>query len=99
MNTHSQTVVIQNPFGLHMRPIAEILKIAYTFDSSIMFHKADKSARGHSVVEMLLLGAFCGEELHVSAVGHDAVKAVVFFVEHYTDEESPKGDDIRTFAA
>ena len=51
MDTRSQKVKIRNRFGLHMRPVAEISRLAYSFDAIVAFHKGDKIAHGHSVVE------------------------------------------------
>ncbi len=102
MDAKTQMVKIKNRFGLHMRPVAEISKLTHQFDASVAFHKGDLSAQGHSVVEMLMLGAFCGDELKVSAVGKDAeeaLAAVVHYVTHYKDDQSPHDGDLGTCAA
>ena len=90
MNAETQTVKVRNRFGLHMRPIAEISKLAYEFDAIVAFHKGNKIAHGHSVVEMLMLGAFYGDELKVSAIGNEAdlaLETIVNYVETYEDEQ------------
>jgi phosphotransferase system HPr (HPr) family protein len=95
MNTHTQNVTVNNRFGLHMRPVAEISKMAYSFDAIVAFHKDDKIAHGHSVVEMLMLGAFYGDIIKVSAIGNDAQEAlqlITKYVENYTDDCTPKKD-------
>ena len=103
MNTQSMMVKVKNPFGLHMRPVAEISKLAYQFESIVAFHKGDRIAHGHSIVEMLMLGAFYGDELKVSAIGSDAEEAletIVEFVANYTDDQqSPHNGDADTCAA
>ena len=102
MNTISQHVTVKNRFGLHMRPVAEISKLAYGFDAIVAFQKDNKIAHGHSVVEMLMLGAFYGDVLKVTAVGNDAEEAVNIissFVENYTDDSSPKDADSDICAA
>lgn len=85
-----------------MRPVAEISKLAYSFDAIVAFQKDNKIAHGHSVVEMLMLGAFYGDEIKVSAIGNDAEEAlrtVVDYVGNYTDDLSPKDPDIDICAA
>lgn len=101
MNTQTKMVKVKNRFGLHMRPVAEISKLAYDFDAIITFHKDNKIAHGHSIVEMLMLGAFYGDELKVSAIGNDAGEAVevmVSYVSNYTDDHSPQKNKVDIFA-
>lgn len=102
MDAQTKRVKVKNRFGLHMRPVAEISKLAYGFDAIITFHKDHKIAHGHSVVEMLMLGAFYGDELKVSAIGNDADEALevmVDYVSNYTDDHSPIGNKVDTYAA
>ena len=102
MNTLSQHVTVNNRFGLHMRPVAEISKLAYSFDAIIAFHKHNKIAHGHSVVEMLMLGAFYQDVIKVTAIGNDAeeaLKTIADFVENYTDDSSPKDEEADYCAA
>lgn len=102
MNAISQHVKVNNSHGLHMRPVAEISKLAYSFDAIVAFHKQDKIAHGHSVVEMLMLGAFYGDVIKVTAIGNDAeeaLKAIAEYIESYTDDFSPKDGDADSFAA
>lgn len=99
ISTKTQVVKVKNPIGLHMRPVAEISKLAYGFDAIVAFHKGNKIAHGHSVVEMLMLGAYCGDELKVSAVGKDADEAlatIVDYVANYTDDPFPTEQDTGT---
>lgn len=103
MNTITQHVKVKNRHGLHMRPIAEISKLAYRFDAIVAFHKNGKIAHGHSVVEMLMLGVFFGDVIKVTAIGNDAedaLKAVAEYVENYTDDYlSPQDGNTGSFAA
>lgn len=102
MNTITRHVKVNNRHGLHMRPVAEISKLAYRFDAIIAFHKNNKIAHGHSVVEMLMLGAFYGDVIKVTAIGKDAEEAMTViaeYIENYTDDFSPKDGDADSFAA
>lgn len=102
MNTITQHVKVNSRHGLHMRPVAEISKLAYKYDAIVLFHKNDKIAHSHSVVEMLMLGVFYGDVIKVTAIGkdaEDALKTITEYVESYTDDFSPKDGDADSFAA
>jgi phosphotransferase system HPr (HPr) family protein len=81
-----------------MRPAAEVSKLAYGFDAIISFHKGEKVAHAHSVVEMLMLGAFHGDELEVVAIGNDAEVALEAIASLLANE-SPRDNDIDSCAA
>ncbi|WP_168442656.1 HPr family phosphocarrier protein [Pontiella desulfatans] len=96
MDTHSQIVRINSRFGLHMRPAAEISKVASNFDAIVVFYKGVRIAHAHSVVEMLMLGAFHGDELKMTSVGSDAkeaLKAIADLLADYSDDQSPQDID------
>lgn len=103
MNTQSKMVKVKNPVGLHMSPVTEISRLAYQFKSIVVFNKGDRIAHGHSIVEMLMLRAYCGDELKVSAIGTDAEEAletIADFVSTYTDDHQfPEQEDADPKAA
>lgn len=102
MGTSCTHIRIRNRFGLHMRPAAEISRRSYNFDAIIAFHKDDRIAHAHSVVELLTLGVFYGDEIKLTAIGTDAVEAltnIVSFLEKYTDETEPNNGDPNSAAA
>lgn len=90
MKTHSETIEIKSRFGLHMRPAAEVSKLASSFDAIVVFYKGGKIAHAHSVVELLTLGAFHGDVIKVTAIGNEAKAAldtVRQYFEDYSDEQ------------
>jgi phosphotransferase system HPr (HPr) family protein len=92
MDPHSQTLRINSRFGLHMRPAAEVSKLAAGFDALVALNKGRRIAHAHSVVELLTLGACHGDEIKVTAVGNEAetaLDAVIGYLENYSDEQSP----------
>ncbi|MDF7823073.1 HPr family phosphocarrier protein [Pontiellaceae bacterium B12227] len=102
MTTFTEHVTVKNRIGLHMYPVAEISKIAHNFDAIVALYKGNKIAHGHSVVEMLMLGAFYGDTIKISAIGNDAeqaLRAIVDYVSSYTDDQYPKGPDLDICAA
>lgn len=72
----SETIVINNPQGLHMRPAYLFAEKAATFESEIKVTKDDLSIDGKSVLSILTLGATQGSEVTVQADGPDAEQAV-----------------------
>ena len=72
----SETIVINNPQGLHMRPAYLFAETAAKFDSDIKVLKDDLSIDGKSVISILTLGATEGTEVVVEADGPDADEAV-----------------------
>jgi phosphocarrier protein HPr len=69
-------VIITNPIGFHLRPIAAFAKLAGTFQSTITVRKDDRRVNGKSPLELMLLAAEQGTELIVEAQGDDAEPAV-----------------------
>ena len=78
------TVRIENPKGLHIRPIMDIADLAIQYDSRIVVHKKDQQAEGSSVMQLLALGIECGDELRIEAEGDDAQKAIHALLELIT---------------
>ena len=63
-----------NPMGLHARPAAVLAGELGAMDVEIEINGVD----GQSVMMLMTLGAGQGTELHVSATGPDAQRAVAF---------------------
>lgn len=90
MKMNNETVEIKSRLGLHMRPAAEVAKLASGFDAIIALYKEGNIAHAHSVVELLTLGAFHGDTLKVTAVGNEAeaaLEAVVGYFDSYSDTD------------
>lgn len=80
----SQSVVIKNPTGLHLRPAGLLCKEAMKFKSLITFAHRDSVANVKSVLSVLGACVKCGDEIRIECVGEDeeeALKTLVFAVE------------------
>lgn len=77
-------VRIENPKGLHIRPIMDVADLVIQYESQVRIYKADHQAEGSSVMQLLALGVECGDELRITAEGDDAQKAVRELVELIT---------------
>ncbi len=101
MRNVSRTIIVQTEQGLHLRPAAEVSKIAQKFDAIVTFRKPGSCANADSVIELLTLGALHGDELKLSAIGaqaEEAVHAISSFLENYKEEHLAIGS-IKTCAA
>ena len=77
-------VVLTNKMGLHARPSTQIATTAGRFAADVYIAKDGLTVDAKSVLELLMLAAECGSELHVTADGDDAddaIKSVVELVE------------------
>lgn len=70
--------VVKNPDGIHARPSALIVKKANQFKSEITLRKVGggEEANAKSIMDLMQLAAFMGDELIVKAKGKDAKEAV-----------------------
>lgn len=70
------TIELKNPEGLHARPAAIFVKEASQFDSEIQIESQGRSVNGKSIIGIMSLGAFHGEEIVITARGSDSKEAI-----------------------
>ncbi|HTU17243.1 MAG TPA: HPr family phosphocarrier protein [Gemmataceae bacterium] len=86
-----QKVVITNPQGFHMRPMAAFAQLAARFDSSVKVSREGQSVNGKSILDLMLLAAAQGTELTLEVAGPDApsaLDALVKLLKSPAEEES-----------
>jgi phosphotransferase system HPr (HPr) family protein len=71
-----ESVKIEYPYGIHMRPAEKIARMASTFKSEIFIHKEDRKVSAKSILSLLSLAVAHQNEIIVSAEGEDEKKAV-----------------------
>jgi phosphocarrier protein HPr len=71
-----QKVVISNPQGFHMRPMAAFAQLAARFESSVKVSREGQSVNGKSILDLMLLAAAQGTELTIETAGPDAQAAL-----------------------
>jgi phosphocarrier protein HPr len=71
-----QKVVITNPQGFHMRPMAAFAQLASRFKSSVKVSREGQSVNGKSILDLMLLAATQGTELTLEVAGPDAQDAL-----------------------
>jgi phosphotransferase system HPr (HPr) family protein len=69
-------VTVNDPLGLHMRPVAAFAQRAAQFQCAVSVQKGDLRVNGKSILELMLLAAEQGTELVLEAEGNDAAPAL-----------------------
>jgi phosphocarrier protein HPr len=72
----TREVVVKNNLGLHLRPIATLVKLAQQFRSRIDVIREGRRVPATSIVELMTLGAAHGTQLTLEAEGEDAQEAI-----------------------
>lgn len=77
-------VRIQNQFGLHARPSAQLVKLAQQYSSSIRLKTANGEADAKSILDILSIAAGHGMKIYIHVDGPDEKKdleAIINFFE------------------
>ncbi|NLJ98055.1 MAG: HPr family phosphocarrier protein [Tissierellia bacterium] len=69
-------VILNNESGLHARPAALFVQTANKFISDVYIELDGTKVDGKSIVGVMSLGAFHGEEITLMAKGEDAEEAL-----------------------
>ena len=76
----SVRVTLRNKRGLHARASAKFAALAQTFKSKIEVTSVNdicqETVEGNSIMELLMLGSACGEDISITAHGPDADAAL-----------------------
>lgn len=76
----STRVTLRNKRGLHARASAKFATLAQSFDAKIEVTSCNdvcqETVIGNSIMELLLLGSACGEDISITAHGPDAEAAI-----------------------
>ena len=88
-----QKVVITNPQGFHMRPMAAFAQLAARYQSSVKVSREGQTVNGKSILDLMLLAAAQGTELTLEVAGDDAqeaLDALVALLKSPPEEEAPE---------
>ncbi|SHH58821.1 phosphocarrier protein [Anaerosphaera aminiphila DSM 21120] len=77
----TKTVKLTNEDGLHARAAAIFVRTANRYTSEITLEAHGDSVNGKSIIGIMSLGAFHGEEVSISANGVDEQEAIDNLVE------------------
>ena len=83
--TAKATVKLKNKRGLHARASNKFMECVLSFNAEVLVQSHNdvcaETVVADSVMELLLLGAACGEDITISATGEEARPAVCALVE------------------
>lgn len=71
-----QTIRLDNDEGLHARPAAKFVQKANKYDSEIEIEFCGSRVNGKSIIGIMSLGIYSGENITIIANGTDEKKAV-----------------------
>ena len=79
------TVTLVNKRGLHARASHKFMECVLSFDAEVLVRSHNdvcaETVVADSVMELLLLGSACGEDITISATGKEAQPAINALVE------------------
>lgn len=81
---YTARVTLRNKRGMHARAAAKFASAAQEFNAEIKVTSHNEVCQetviGDSIMELLLLGSACGEDISISARGSDAEQALATLV-------------------
>lgn len=84
-NSAAATVTLVNKRGLHARASNKFMECVLRFKAEVLVRSHNdvcaETVVADSVMELLLLGSACGEEITISATGEEAQSAVAALVD------------------
>lgn len=80
------TLKLTNPEGLHARPAALFVQIANKYSSELELEAHGKAVNGKSIIGIMSLGAFQGEEITLTAKGKDSKELILELKELFDNE-------------
>lgn len=69
-------ITVSNPKGIHARPSTLIVQTALKYDSRVTLSLGDIDADAREIMQIISLGAFCGDEIEVTVEGGDEATAM-----------------------
>lgn len=79
-------IVLSNEEGLHARAAATFVRAANRFTSEITLKAHGDEVNGKSIIGIMSLGAFSGEEVVIQAEGPDEEEAVTSLIALIKDD-------------
>ena len=73
----NKKIIVDSPFGIHLRPAGSVSENASRYDSKITFeYKEGKTANAKSMLSILAAGIKCGDEINIICEGPDESEAL-----------------------
>ena len=72
----NQRFYITSEYGLHARPATKLVNLAMTFEGDVSLTWEDKTINLKSIMGLMSLGIYHGQEIEISTQGKDEVEAM-----------------------
>jgi len=79
------TLTILNKLGLHARPSAKISNLANRYQSTVIMTINEKTIDAKSIMQVMMLAAGQGSELHLKTEGSDEKEALDAMMELFNN--------------
>jgi len=81
-----KTFLVTSEYGIHARPATRLVNLAMSFKSEISLEAMGKSINLKSIMGLMSLGIYKGEEVSITAEGEDAEKALTSLADFMLSE-------------
>ena len=81
-----QKFLITSEYGIHARPATRLVNLAMTFHSEIDLSALGKTVNLKSIMGLMSLGIYKGEEVTLTVMGSDAEKALAHLTDFIVNE-------------
>lgn len=71
-----QKFLITSEYGIHARPATRLVNLAMSFEAEVSLEAMGKTVNLKSIMGLMSLGIYKGEEVKISASGHGSEKAI-----------------------
>jgi len=72
----NQRFYITSEYGLHARPATKLVNLAMTFEGDVSLTWEDKTINLKSIMGLMSLGIYHGQEIEISTHGKDEMEAM-----------------------
>jgi phosphotransferase system HPr (HPr) family protein len=86
---------VANPDGLHVRPAANLVRLANGYTSDIRLVLGNKRLDAKSMIELMTMAAPQGTELVLEVIGSDALAAANAIEKLFAEEVEDEGTNAR----
>jgi phosphocarrier protein HPr len=76
-----KSIVVQNKYGLHMRPAHRFMELANQFPCKVKVKMGHREVSGKSILDLTTLGAQCGATLMITCSGEQAEECLAALVQ------------------
>ena len=82
----NQRFYISSEYGLHARPATKLVNLAMTFEGDVYLTWEDKTVNLKSIMGLMSLGIYHGQEIEISTQGKDEIEAMKKIIDFIVSE-------------